>query len=650
MKDIRNIAIVAHVDAGKTSLTEHFLFKSSSIKSLGSVDKGTSQTDFLKIERDRGISVLAATMTFEWNDITINLIDTPGHADFAGEVERALKAVDGVVLVVSAAEGVQPQTVAYWKILSKMNIPVIVFVNKIDRSGVDVEEVVEQIQKELSADVVPIQYVVDEGADDTSVVEFLKCNSRRDDFVEQLATYDEELFDKFCSDISLSDSEISSVLAELTRSTELYPLMFGSSKNDVGVDELMIAVRDLLPSPKCVSGDAVSAIVYKIVHDKMLGRVAFVRVFDGRLKVKEILQNITLGSESKINQLKKISGNRLIDIKEASAGEIVAVCGLTDARVGDVLGCGDHVPKQYDVNPPLLDVKVVPVDSAKVAELAEALNILFIEDPRLDFNWDKDENELTIKIMGHIQTEVLASILKERFAVEAEFKDSTIIYKETIATDAIGAERYTMPKPCWAVVKFRIEPGDTGSGVVYESKVSVNDIHNKYQNEVSRTIPKALAQGVKGWEVTDVKITLIEGEDHVMHSNPGDFIVATPMAIMNGLNSAGTVLLEPIIGFTITGEDELLGKITADITRMRGSFETPSFDGSTFTLKGKFPLSTSMDYPVKLNSHYGGQARIITDFSGYEKVNDEHGTVRDFRGISPLDRSKYILKARKAIQ
>jgi len=262
----------------------------------------------------------------------------------------------------------------------------------------------------------------------------------------------------------------------------------------------------------------------------------------------------------------------------------------------------------------------------------------------------REDKELHVKIMGWIQIEVIEKILETRFGIKANFQDPTVIYKETPTKKGEGFVRYWMPKPCWAIMKFLIEPGERGSGVIYESKISVDDVHQKYQNEVERTIPSALKQGIKGWEVTDIKITLTEGEDHPVHSNPGDFVVATPMGIMNGLTNSGTTLLEPLISFKISAPESLLGAITSDITQMRGTFNSPEMENDKFILTGILPVATSLDFPVRLSSRSGGKAKIRTEFYGYQECADELGTVREYKGISPLDTAKWILKARKALQ
>jgi ribosomal protection tetracycline resistance protein len=251
--------------------------------------------------------------------------------------------------------------------------------------------------------------------------------------------------------------------------------------------------------------------------------------------------------------------------------------------------------------------------------------------------------------MGAIQTEILTEILSTRFGIAATFSDPTVIYKETPATVGHGAERYTMPKPCWAIVTYRIEPGELGSGISFASEIRTSDILQKYQNEIEKNLPEAVHQGPKGWEVTDLKITLVEGSDHVLHSRPGNFRLATNIAVLRGLIDIGTTLLEPFLSFRITAPEEFIGKISSDIITMRGTFEPADIADGRFTLTGRFPLSTTLDYAIRLSSQTGGKATLSVHFDGYEPCSDELGTTRPYKGISPLDRSKYILKMRGGI-
>jgi ribosomal protection tetracycline resistance protein len=297
----------------------------------------------------------------------------------------------------------------------------------------------------------------------------------------------------------------------------------------------------------------------------------------------------------------------------------------------------------------LLSVQVIPQNEADHTHLAEALQKLASEDPHLNFQWFPDERELHVKIMGAIQTEILTEILSTRFGIAATFSDPTVIYKETPATVGHGAERYTMPKPCWAIVTYRIEPGELGSGISFASEIRTSDILQKYQNEIEKNLPEAVHQGPKGWEVTDLKITLVEGSDHVLHSRPGNFRLATNIAVLRGLTDIGTTLLEPFLSFRITAPEEFIGKISSDIITMRGTFEPADIADGRFTLTGRFPLSTTLDYAIRLSSQTGGKATLSVHFDGYEPCSDELGTTRPYKGISPLDRSKYILKMRGGI-
>jgi len=648
-KNIINIGVLAHVDAGKTTLTESFLYLGGIIGSLGNVDKGTAQSDFLDIEKERGISVRSATSTFFWEDVQINLIDTPGHIDFSADVERSLRILDAAVLVISAVEGLQAHTENIWLALKEHRIPTIIFINKIDRVGADTLRVITEIKKELSEDIVVLQQSENDGESDANIIDRWSENHINEEVTENIANQNDDILEKYLDNQKFPFVELDDELINIVGSFKLLPVMMGAAKNLVGVKELLDAIVKYMPTAAGREEDLFSALVFRIDHDKKFGKISGVRLFNGSLSAKDIIDNKTQEKSDKVNQIKRFKAGKLEDCHTVGAGDIAAVFGLANAKVGDVLGTGILVPEEVKLNSPLLTVQVKAEKDNDYPTLAEALSILSAEDPALEFEWLREDKELHVKIMGWIQIEVIEKILEHRFNIKAKFDDPTVIYKESPKTIAEGFARYWMPKPCWAIIKLKIEPGKSGSGVIYSSEVSVNDIQKKYQNEVERTINKALKQGIKGWEVTDLKITLIEGEDHTVHSNPGDFIIATPMAIMNGLVNTGTKFLEPIIWFRITAPDELLGAVTSDIISMRGTFESPSIQNEKFVLEGTMPVSSSMDYPVKLSSRSGGRAKIKTRFHSYVECADEFGVTKPFKGINPLDEAKYILKARKAL-
>jgi len=650
-KQILNIGIFAHADAGKTTITENFLFASGKTKILGSVDKGTAQTDFLKVEKERGISVKSSYTSFDYKDTQINLIDTPGHVDFTADIERSIRIIDSAILVISAVEGIQAHTETIWQALKQRNISVILFINKIDRTGSDYLSVIQEIEKELTKSASVLQKANNEEDNKASVESIWNPENLNEQTIEKLAECNDEILEDFIEGKTIEFQKAETALKQAVKNACIYPILLGSAKNSTGTNELLDALINYFPVSKENETDKLSALVFGISHDKTMGKIAHIKVFSGQINNREVIYNHTKKSEEKITQVRKTLANSFEDIGTVNAGNVAGLCGLKNVQIGDILGQpSKDIPENISMKTPLLTVQVKAEQEKDYANLAYALQELSSEDPSLDFDWLKEENELHLKIMGWIQMQIIESILENRFNIKATFEDPTIIYKETPAKSGEGFVRYWMPKPCWAILKFKIEPNERGRGVEYHSEISVDDMHQKYQNEVERTIPDALKQGIKGWEVTDIKIVLIEGEDHNIHSRPGDFVVATPIGIMQGLKEIGTLLLEPIILFKISAPEELLGKITSDITKMRGNFESPEIENGKFILNGTMPLATSLDYPVKLSSRSGGKAKISTKFHSYETCTDEQGVIREYKGISPLDTAKYILKARKALQ
>jgi len=648
---IRNIAIMAHADAGKTTITEQFLYLSGQTRQPGNVDKGTAQTDFLPVEKERGISVSSSHTSFQWQDTRINLIDTPGHVDFSADVERIMRIPDGVILVISAVEGVQAHTETLWRALRERQIPVIFFINKIDRVGADTAAVILAIQKELEIKPLPLQEVGGEGENEVTLRNVWNPDFMSNKLVEQVVESNERLLNSYLEGIEPLFQEVDSQLIRQIQSCDIYPLLFGSAKMGLGVEELLNTIVGYFPDAGGDPQKPLSALVYAIGHDKVMGKITYVRLYNGQINNREVIFNETQGTEEKVTQVRRNFPGKFEDIGTVEAGDLAGICGLKSAGIGDWLGVTDaEIPAGVKLRTPLIIVQVKAVNNKDYPALAAAMQELSAEDPALEFEWLREESELQVKIMGWIQMEVLERILADRFGIEAKLENPTVIYKETPSLTGEGFVRYWMPKPCWAIMKFRIESGERGSGVVYQSLVPVNNMQQKYQNEVERTIAAALKQGIKGWEVTDIRISLIEGEDHPMHSRPGDFVIATPMGIMDGLVNTGTTLLEPMVRYKIEAPEDLLGIIAGDITNMRGLFDSPEIHNERFVLTGELPLATSLDYPVKLSSRSGGKARISTNFAGYRECTDEQGVIRPYKGISPLDTAKYILKARGAMQ
>ncbi|MDO7908022.1 TetM/TetW/TetO/TetS family tetracycline resistance ribosomal protection protein [Paenibacillus sp. JX-17] len=649
----RNIGIFAHVDAGKTTTTEHILYESGRTRSLGSVDSGTAVTDWLDIEKERGISVRAATTSLVWKDTYINLVDTPGHVDFLSEVERSMRVMDGAVLIVSAAEGVQAQTELIWSALRKLRIPTVIYVNKMDRIGADPDQVLSDIHRYLSPSVTPVQRPVGREQEYSESVDLwseLVNEEDRHTVYESLAEQDEALLERYLEGETLLLPEWRQAATQAAQRGAWFPLLYGASSRGIGIHQLMDALIDYLPGPSGDPEAPVSGIVFKIERDKTMGRMAFVRLYQGAIRNRDNLFNHSQQIEEKVTQIRKVDGGRSEDAGLLQAGDIAAVCGMPNVRIGDVLGDPSGIPEEARLAVPLLTVQAHWANEADYPRTVQALQELSDEDPLLDVQWMQDERELHVKVMGPIQLEMLTSTLLSRYGLVVSFDQPSVIYRETPRQAGEGYIAYTMPKPCWAILRFAIEPGAKGSGLQYSAQVRSEDLLPQYQNEVARRVPEALQQGLYGWEVVDLKVTLIEGEHHVWHTHPLDFAVATPMGIMNGLASVGTSLLEPILQYRITVPEENGGRVMNDIVQMRGSFDAPELQGDRVILQGRVPLATSMEYPVTLRSLTKGRGTMATFFAGYEPCPEDVHAERTRRGVNPLDQSKYILSVRKALQ
>lgn len=650
-----NVGIFAHVDAGKTTTTEHMLYESGRIRALGSVDSGTALTDSMEVERQRGISVRAALASFAWKGVQINLVDTPGHVDFLSEVERSLRVMDCAVLILSAVEGVQAQSEMIWSALRKLGIPTLIFVNKMDRVGADPAAVLAQARTYLSGDILPVQQPLYKdreyiGSADVWDEAGEAGEEARTELLEALAERDEELLELYMTGDTPDLAVWKEQLTAKTASGRIFPLVYGVAAKGLGITALLDAMIQYFPRAGGDAEQPVSGIVYSIQRDKSMGRMAFVRLYEGTLRNRDTVMNHSQDVQAKVTQIRKVEGGRTEDIGALEAGDIAVVYGLAGVRIGDVLGRPDAIPQEAKLAVPLLTVRVFWGPDAEDHKIIAAFQELADEDPLLDTQWLQEERELHIKVMGPIQLEILDSVLEERYGLKVTFGQPSVIYKETPSRVGEGYIAYLMPKPCWAILRFQIEPGPPGSGLVYESLVRSSDLLPQYQNETARRVPEALQQGLYGWEVTDLKVTLVEGNHHVWHTHPLDFAVATPMAIMDGLARTGTSLLEPILQVRIVVPEENGGRVMNDLVQMRGTFEPPVLQGERMIIEGRLPLATSLDYPVILSSYTKGRSTFTSFFAGYEPCPPDVTAERTRRGVNPLDQAKYILSVRKALQ
>lgn len=654
VKSVLTIGILAHVDAGKTSITESLLHHSGATKSLGSVDKGSAITDGLSMEKSRGISIKASSVNFSWKDRTFQLVDTPGHIDFSAEVDRSLSILDAVILVISAKEGVQAHTLNLWESLIERKLPVIIFFNKIDRDGVDLEDVFLDFEKDLDARLFALNYPDLSDPDHPNLISFIHCDSHLDSRIidkslENLAECDASFLAQY---LEGDTSDLEQVLEQGKQSIKtqsLYGAMFGSAKLGMGVEALLNSISSLIPLPERYFS-AAAAKVFKVTFDEKKGRLAYIKSYGSTLKSKDVVHSQQLEKDIKINQIFKPHLGDLVQVSELLSGEIGVVTTSDIILSGDVLGT-ENLDDQYSkISEAVLGVQVIAKDNKDYQKLGEALEILNTEDPILDFKWFKEEREFQLKILGPIQTEVLKENLAQRWAIEAEFHKAKVIYKETPSKSAEGYVRYWMPKPCWAIMTFLIEPAPLGTGVSFTSKVRTSDISNKYINEVKRAIPWSLKQGIQGYEVTDLAITLTEGSEHNAHSNPGDFLLATPMGVLRGLENAGTDLLEPMYAFEIKASQDVLGPVSSDLNQMSAQIESTVFDHDFFIIKGRVSVAAAMDYSIKFSATTSGKGRLKLTLAGYQKTSTTEDKIRGYKGVSPLDESQWILHMRGAFK
>lgn len=653
-KTVLTIGILAHVDAGKTSITECLLHHSGATTSLGSVDKGSAITDGLAMEKSRGISIKASAVNFSWKHSKFQLVDTPGHIDFSAEVDRSLSILDAVILVVSAKEGVQAHTLNLWESLKARKLPVIIFFNKIDRDGVDAAQVFLDFQKELGASLFALNFPDLSDPDKPKLVSFTACANNinatiLDTSLENLAECDEPFLANYLEGNTADLTNILEKATQYIKAGVLHAVLFGSAKLGMGIEPLLNSMETLIPQSENYFS-AAAAKVFKVEFHEKLGRLVYIKSYGGLLKTKDVIRSQQLDKDIKINQIFKPQLGNLEQCAELEKGEVGVITTSDVILSGDVLGTENLDDDFSKISNVVLGVEVKATEDKDYQKLGEALEILNMEDPMLDFKWYKEEREFHLKILGPIQTEVLKDSLAQRWGIAAEFLKPKVIYKETPTKAAQGYVRYWMPKPCWAIMTFLIEPAPLGSGVSFTSKVRTTDISNKYINEVKRAIPWSLKQGIKGYEVTDLSITLIEGSEHTVHSNPGDFLLATPMGVLRGLENAGTDLLEPMYAFEIKASQDLLGPLSSDLNQMNAEINTPIFDTDFFIISGRVSVAAAMDYSIKFNATTSGKGRLKLRLDGYKKTTTTDDKVRSYKGVSPLDESQWILHMRGAFK
>ncbi|MFD1146114.1 GTP-binding protein [Saccharothrix hoggarensis] len=632
-----NLAILAHVDAGKTSLTERLLHAAGVIDEVGRVDDGTTRTDSLALERQRGITIKAAVVSFDVAGTTVNLIDTPGHPDFIAEVERVLGVLDGAVLVVSAVEGVQAQTRVLMRALRRLRIPTLVFVNKVDRRGARPDAVLRDVAAFLTPAVIATGRVRDAGARAASVVPGLG-----DDVVEVLAEHDDAVLAAYVDGGRLPD--LRAVVAAQTRRCAVHPVYFGSAITGAGVPELVAGLVELLPPSSGSADGPVSGTVFKVERGPAGERIAFVRVFSGTLRVRDRV----LGR--KVTAIGVFAAGSVVRCDAVRAGQVAKVWGLEDVRIGDVIGV-PTASREHRFAPPTLETVVVPSSSADRGALHTALTQLAEQDPLIDLRQDEVRRELWVSLYGEVQKEVVQATLASEYGIDVTFRETTTLCLERPvgvgeAVEFIGAG------PFLATVGLRVEPGD---GVTFRLGVELGSMPFAFFKAVEETVRETLEQGLRGWRVTDCAVTMTHSGywarqshahgsfDKSMSSTAGDFRLLTPLVLMAALREAGTEVLSPVHRFSVEVPSDVVGALTPVLARVGAVLVGTVTRGRTSVLEGDIPAARVHAFQRQLPGLTRGEGVLETSFSHYAPVRGE-APVRPRTDHNPLNRKEYLLR------
>ena len=556
----KTIGILAHVDAGKTTFAEQILYHTKSIKIRGRVDHKNSFLDNHKIEKERGITVFSEQGTFNYKDSTYYLIDTPGHMDFSSEMERAIQVMDYAVIIISGVEGIQGHTETVWNLLRKHNIPVLFFINKIDRVGANPQNIIEEIKLNFTKNALLIDKPLSNEELSSELIEFI-------------AEQDEYLLEKYLEDNYDKELWLKS-MKKFIKKTELFPCFIGSALQDIGIEDFLENIH-VLTYTEYNEEEKFSGRVYKIRHDEQNNRLTYIKALSGSLKVKEeiALPNIENDFCEKVNEIRIYNGDKYINVDKAEAGQIFAVTGLSSANIGD--GIGTLKDKATYNMVPTLKSKVIFDESLNVKDVLRYFKILESEDPSLNIIWDEKFQEIQVYIMGVIQLEVLKNLMEERFNISIDFGPCEILYKETILDTVIGYGHFE-PLKHYCEVHLKLEASERNSGITFESVCHTDDLTTGNQNLVKTHISERDHHGIlTGSPITDLKITLLTGRAHNKHTSGGDFREATFRALRQGLEKAKNLLLEPYYSFKMEVPLDYMGRVLSDIQKLKGDFNPP---------------------------------------------------------------------------
>ena len=603
------IGILAHVDAGKTTLSERLLYLCGVIRQIGRVDHGDTFLDNYELEKERGITIFSKQAILKTEDMEVTLLDTPGHVDFSAEMERTLQVLDYAVLIISGADGVQGHTETLWKLLTRYGIPVFLFVNKMDQEGTDCGKLLAELKSRFS-----------EGC-----IDFGRVETGAEEVIEEIAVCDEQTMEEYLEKGSVAVASIRRLVAD----RKIFPCYFGSALHLQGVEELMNGICTYQMQKE--NPAAFGAKVYKIARDGQGNRLTYLKVTGGTLKVKDVIGE----NGDKVNQIRVYSGEKYELLSEADAGKVCAVTGLAETYPGQ--GLGAEKDSELPILEPVLTYRIILPDDCNVHTMLRDLKLLEEEEPELHVVWIEKSQEIHVQLMGDVQIEILQRIIKERFGVLVEFGEGSIVYKETIAGPVEGVGHFE-PLRHYAEVHLRLEPGERGSGMQFDSECSEDVLDRNWQRLVLTHLEEKEHKGVlTGSVITDMKITLTSGKAHLKHTEGGDFRQATYRAVRQGLKKAESVLLEPYYEFRIELPSENVGRAMTDIQNRFGKFEAPETLGEMTVLTGIAPVSTLSGYQKDVIAYTGGRGRISLTLKGYDLCHNQEEVVAARGYDSELD-------------
>lgn len=658
-----NLGILAHVDAGKTSLTERLLHAAGVIDEVGSVDDGSTQTDSLSLERLRGITIKSAVVSFvidgpESGDVTVNLIDTPGHPDFIAEVERVLSVLDGAVLVVSAVEGVQAQTRVLMRTLQRLRIPTLVFVNKIDRSGAHDGRVLRTVHEKLTPAAVPMGSVRELG---TRGARFTPYGESDAGFTarltELLAEHDDALLAAYVEEeAKVSHDRLREELAVQSRQGLVHPLFFGSAITGAGVASLTAGIRELLPSAEGRSEGPVSGTVFKVERAPGGQKTAYVRMFSGTVRVRDRLL-FGHDGEGKTTGISVFERGSAVQRDAVTAGQIGRLRGLGDIRIGDVIGTTRRTATElHHFAPPTLETVVAPCRPSGKGALHVALTQLAEQDPLINLRQDELRGEISVSLYGEVQKEVIQATLADEYGLDVTFRESTTICIERLDGPGAAAEIMSKePNPFLATVGLRIEPAPPGTGVEYRLEVELGSMPYAFMRAVEDTVRETLHEGIHGWRIPDCTVTMTHSGyaprqshahavfDKSMSSTGADFRQLTPLVVMDALKQAGTTVHEPMHSFRLEIPAETFGSVLPVLSQLRAVPRAPAMKGSSYLLEGEIPAARVHALEQQLPTLTSGEGVLECDFSHYQPVV---GAIpaRPRTDHDPLHRKEYLLR------